>query len=77
MKGHHVWNVLAIVGTMAILAAVSDNLASPWKERAQDVLYLLLLALTGYGLGASLWLRRSASIRERDASLFSRTLRFA
>jgi hypothetical protein len=60
VNGHRPRTLLALVVAFLLVPFVIVGLASPWKERAEAVLLLLLLGQAWYGLAATLWPRRAA-----------------
>ncbi len=60
MNGHRLRTLLAFVVAFLLVPLVLVGLASPWKERAEAALLLLLVGQTWYGLAAALRLRRAA-----------------
>ncbi len=60
MNRHRLWTLSAFVATLLLVPLVLGGLASPWKERAETVLLLLVLGQVWYGLAAALRLRRAA-----------------
>ncbi len=59
-NGHRLRTLSAFLVAFLLVPFVFGGLASPWKERAEAVLLLLLLGQAWYGLAATLWLRRDA-----------------
>jgi hypothetical protein len=60
VSGHRLRTLLAFAVAFLLVPFVLVGLASPWKERAEAVLLLLLLGQAWYSLAATLWLRRAA-----------------
>jgi hypothetical protein len=58
VNGHPLRTLLAFVVVFLLVPFVIVGLSSPWKERAEAVLLLLLLGQAWYGIAATLWPRR-------------------